>query len=74
MITGKLVTETTVSPVDLQPPSVNSPSIQSTMSPKPSTIQRIQSFFRNTPRKFCFIFLISIINKKKIFNSIKPYY
>ena len=51
MITTKLGPEPTTSPVDLQPP----PSIQSTMSPKPSTIQRIQSFFRNTPRKIIFL-------------------
>ena len=51
MITAKLGAEPTSSPVDLQPP----PSIQNTMSPKPSTIQRIQSFFRHTPRKMiCF--------------------
>lgn len=47
MIVSKLGTEPTTSPVDLQPP----PSVQNTMSPKPSAIQRIQSFFRNTPRK-----------------------
>lgn len=51
MITGKFGAETTTSPIDLQPPPLISPSIQSTMSPKPSTIQRIQSFFRHTPRK-----------------------
>ncbi len=52
MITAKLGAEPTSSPVDLQPP----PSIQNLMSPKPSTIQRIQSFFRHTPRKICFSF------------------
>ena len=50
MIVPKLGPEPTSSPVDLQPP----PSVQSTMSPKPSAIQRIQSFFRNTPRKLVF--------------------
>jgi hypothetical protein len=51
MITAKLGAAATASPVDLQPPPLASPSIQSTMSPKPSAIQRIQSFFRHTPRK-----------------------
>jgi hypothetical protein len=58
MITAKLGTEPTSSPVDLQPPPLASPSIQNTMSPKPSAIQRIQSFFRHTPRKI--LFFISI--------------
>ncbi|CAF4413075.1 unnamed protein product, partial [Adineta steineri] len=49
MVISKLGTEPTTSPVDLQPPSLVSPAIQSTMSPKPSAIQRIQSFFRHTP-------------------------
>ena len=51
MIIPKLGAEPTSSPIDLQPP----PSVLNTMSPKPSTIQRIQSFFRNTPRKHYFV-------------------
>jgi len=45
IVTTKLGAESTSSPVALQPP----PSIQNIMSPKPSAIQRIQSFFRHTP-------------------------
>jgi len=60
MLTAKLGTQPTSSPIDLQPPSLLSPSIQSTMSPKPSTIQRLQSFFRHTPRKIYFLFSINI--------------
>jgi len=51
MLTAKLGAQPTTSPIDLQPPPLVSPAIQNTMSPKPSTIQRIQSFFRHTPRK-----------------------
>ena len=74
MITAKLGPEPTSSPVDLQPPS----SVQSTMSPKPSTIQRIQSLFRHTPRKnlsssklvlFFSVFLASASNR--IINQLK---
>jgi hypothetical protein len=75
MITAKLGAEPTSSPVDLQPP----PSIQNTMSPKPSTIQRIQSFFRHTPRKIClsfrlnstYSFCISSLSFKSYYKSIK---
>ncbi|CAF3672398.1 unnamed protein product [Rotaria socialis] len=50
MMTPKLTTPATASPIiDLRPPSVVATSIQSTMSPKPTAIQRIQSFFRHTP-------------------------
>ncbi|CAF4598148.1 unnamed protein product, partial [Rotaria sp. Silwood2] len=45
IVTVQLATRATSSPINLQPP----PSIQNTMSPKPSAIQRIQSFFRHTP-------------------------
>ncbi|CAF5204541.1 unnamed protein product [Rotaria magnacalcarata] len=50
MMAPKLTTPTTASPIiDLHPPSVVATSMQSTMSPKPTAIQRIQSFFRHTP-------------------------
>ena len=54
MINGKLAPEPTSSPVDLHPPPSVSSSIPNPMSPKPSTIQRLQSFFRHTPRKISF--------------------
>ncbi|CAF0818882.1 unnamed protein product [Adineta ricciae] len=49
MLTAKSGTNSTTSPVDLHPLVQPSPAISTTMSPKPSTIQRIQSFFRHTP-------------------------
>lgn len=54
MVNGKLVPEPTSSPIDLHPPPSVSSSIQNPMSPKPSTIQRLQSLFRHTPRKIYF--------------------
>ena len=80
MLTAKLGTEPTTSPVDLQPPPLVSPSIQSTMSPKPSAIQRIQSFFRHTPRNYLSISiqfvhlsfpLFQIIASNRIINQLK---
>jgi len=61
MLTAKLGTQPTTSPIDLQPPPLVSPAIQNTMSPKPSTIQRIQSFFRHTPRKIFLSIKLDII-------------
>ena len=51
LVSAKLVPEPTTSPVDLQPPALVSPTGTHPMSPKPSTIQRLQSLFRHTPRK-----------------------
>lgn len=52
MMTPNLAAQPTSSPITLPPPPpVAMTSIQATMSPKPTAIQRIQSFFRNTPRK-----------------------
>jgi len=48
-VIGKLTAEPTTSPVDLQPPPSSSSIQTATMSPKPSAIQRFQSFFKNTP-------------------------
>ncbi|CAF3446393.1 unnamed protein product [Rotaria sp. Silwood1] len=45
IVIAQLAAQSTSSPINLQPP----PSMQNTMSPKPSAIQRIQSFFRHTP-------------------------
>jgi hypothetical protein len=77
MINGKLGAEPTSSPIDLHPPPSVSSSIQNPMSPKPSTIQRLQSLFRHTPRKNCLeLSLISIASlsstaSSRVINQLK---
>ena len=75
MLTAKSGTDSTTSPVDIHPLVQPSPAISTTMSPKPSTIQRIQSFFRHTPRKSCSIYFSNFhLDLRSFFFSIQSYY
>lgn len=71
MVSAKLIPEATTSPIDLQPASmVSSPALGSTLSPKPSTIQRFQSLFKNTPRPFFISWLLRKKTKIRLFFEI----